>query len=300
MFLDDDAFAPDDKGFKRRDLSPKREALTSKYGGGNLRMEDVDDDDAAFGSAGGLGVESNSRARMLAQQRDIQLKNRQKAMQSGGMIRSSLDEVRSSADSSQFTPAVRQFSAPKTVKDSSADAQGGEESSEFRVPPARRPVPVAKSVGRASRFSDDEDEEADDYRRRRQVRLPDQERNKRRIPLHPCHAPGYIRSGKRKSSSSNRPRPASREAALTTRTTQTTTPMVGGGTPAVAGARAETTAHATAAAAPRPKDGRLRPAGPMTSTRRRKTTKTARPWRAATNGMIPPRRWPRSRPSRCD
>ena len=180
MFLDESAFDDSaDAKFKRRELgrsdrslSPKREALTAKYGGSGpaLKVEDVEEE--TFGSAGGLGVESSSRARMLAQQRDIQLKNRQKAMQSGGMIRSSLDDVRSSAEASQFTPAARQFSAPKTVKDSSADAQGGLEdgSSEFRVPPARKPVPVAKSVGRASRFSDDDDEDEDDYRRRRQVR----------------------------------------------------------------------------------------------------------------------------------
>jgi len=174
MFLDESAFDDADGKFKRRELgrslSPKREALTAKYGGSGpaLKVEDVEEE--TFGSAGGLGVESGSRARMLAQQREIQLKNRQKALQSGGMIRSSLDDARSSADSSQFTPAARQFSAPKTVKDSSADAPGEEGTSEFRVPPARKPVPVAKSVGRASRFSDDEDED-DDYRRRRQVRL---------------------------------------------------------------------------------------------------------------------------------
>jgi len=175
MFLDESAFDDADGKFKRRELgrslSPKREALTAKYGGSGpaLKVEDVEEE--TFGSAGGLGVESGSRARMLAQQREIQLKNRQKALQSGGMIRSSLDDARSSADSSQFTPAARQFSAPKTVKDSSADAPGEEGTSEFRVPPARKPVPVAKSVGRASRFSDDDDDEDDDYRRRRQVRL---------------------------------------------------------------------------------------------------------------------------------
>ena len=120
MFLDESAFEDDSKTFKRRDISPKREQMVAKYSGAaNLQVEDVDDlEDKGdvFGSAGGLGTPSSSRARMLAQQREIQLKNRQKAMQSGGMIRSSLDEMRSSTDA-QFTPAVRQFSAPKTVKD---------------------------------------------------------------------------------------------------------------------------------------------------------------------------------------
>jgi hypothetical protein len=175
MFMDDSAFEESDsKGFKRRDLSPKR-------GSNGLRVEELDnfDDGDAFGSAGGLGAESSSRARMLANQRDIQLKARQKAMASGGMIRSSLDEVRTSADS-QFTPAVRQFSAPKTVKDGSSDAQGGEDNSEFKVPPARKPVAIPAKTGRASRFSDDEDEEDNDYRRRPQ---PQAGASKTRVPV---------------------------------------------------------------------------------------------------------------------
>lgn len=54
-------------------------------------MENINDDDdndggrmPSFGSAGGIGTPSSSRARMLAQQRDIQLKKRQTAIQSGG------------------------------------------------------------------------------------------------------------------------------------------------------------------------------------------------------------------------
>ena len=47
-----------------------------------------DDDDGArmpsFGSAGGIGTPTSSRARMLAQQRDIQQKKRLSAYQSGG------------------------------------------------------------------------------------------------------------------------------------------------------------------------------------------------------------------------
>ena len=170
MFLDDSEFADEKKKGFTRESSPKREQLKAKYSGaGAGTLQDVDDE--IFGSAGALGSPSSSRARMLAQQRDIQLKNRQKAMQSGGMIRSSLDEMRSSADS-QFTPAVRQFSAPKTVKDGSSDAQEGEESSEFRLPQARKPVSIpTRPTGRASRFSDDEDDE-EDYRRKRQDNMP--------------------------------------------------------------------------------------------------------------------------------
>ena len=47
-----------------------------------------DDDDGArmpsFGSAGGIGTPTSSRARMLAQQRDTQQKKRLSAYQSGG------------------------------------------------------------------------------------------------------------------------------------------------------------------------------------------------------------------------
>lgn len=47
-------------------------------------MDDEDDDDnGGFGSAGALSSPSSSRARMLAQQRDIQLKRRQSAQSSG-------------------------------------------------------------------------------------------------------------------------------------------------------------------------------------------------------------------------
>jgi hypothetical protein len=38
----------------------------------------------SFGSAGGIGTPTSSRARMLAQQRDIQQKKRLSAYQSGG------------------------------------------------------------------------------------------------------------------------------------------------------------------------------------------------------------------------
>jgi len=83
---------------------------------------------------------------MLAQQRELQLKKRDAAAASGAMIRSSLDNPESvfrlgGSGENQFTPAVRQFSAPKSVKDVSADAT--EASSEFGRKPAK-PAKVAK------------------------------------------------------------------------------------------------------------------------------------------------------------
>ena len=49
-----------------------------------------DDEDGAFGSAGGIGTPSSSRARMLAQQRELQLKKRQAAAQNGGLSKKSI------------------------------------------------------------------------------------------------------------------------------------------------------------------------------------------------------------------
>jgi hypothetical protein len=45
---------------------------------------DDDDDLPAFRSAGTLNTPSSSRARMLSQQREIELKKRQAQMQNGG------------------------------------------------------------------------------------------------------------------------------------------------------------------------------------------------------------------------
>ncbi len=60
---------------------------------------------------------------MLAQQRELQLKKRESAAAGGGMIRSSTEgaEGLRRSGENQFTPAVRQFSAPKAVKDMSAE-----------------------------------------------------------------------------------------------------------------------------------------------------------------------------------
>lgn len=117
---------------------------------------DSDDDlrrnpNAGYGSSGNVGTPASSRARMLAQQRDLQMKKRNSSLQNEGesllvsepmifdyfsyltvgivgMVRSSIENMSISNDiyghqgkNSQFTPAVRQFSAPKTIRDTSAE-----------------------------------------------------------------------------------------------------------------------------------------------------------------------------------
>ncbi len=109
-------------------------------------FEDDDDDEndsglppSRGGNSGGgnfggnaPGTPSSSRARMLAQQRELQLKKRQNNINGSGMIRSSVEtatagnnSVNSSVSSlkqstdGQFTPAIRQFSAPKSVRSES-------------------------------------------------------------------------------------------------------------------------------------------------------------------------------------
>lgn len=74
-------------------------------------MEDLSLGGGALNSAGGLGTSSASRARMLAQQRELQLKKRQSTA-SSGMVRSSIDKT-DTPSASNFT--VRQFSAPKAA-----------------------------------------------------------------------------------------------------------------------------------------------------------------------------------------
>lgn len=51
-----------------------------------MQIEELSDDDLpAFRSAGTLNTPSSSRARMLDQQREIELKKRQANMQNGGI-----------------------------------------------------------------------------------------------------------------------------------------------------------------------------------------------------------------------
>ena len=140
MFLNDDDFdEPDVDVPISRFAQVRRSAAGGPPGprGGGISMlnskdqeydddDDGGDDDGFDGSGGSGGIsQSASRARMLAQQREILMKKRQDALETGGMIRSSLDAsgnspVRRSSEH-QFTPAVRQFSAPKSVKDQSAE-----------------------------------------------------------------------------------------------------------------------------------------------------------------------------------
>lgn len=120
MFLNDDDFDEPDV-----DVPISRFAqVAGPRSSGALRGNSKDQDEEDGDFEGVSQVASSSRARMLAQQRDVLMKRRQDALDAGGMIRSSNDSsnspLRKSADN-QFTPAVRQFSAPKSVKDASAE-----------------------------------------------------------------------------------------------------------------------------------------------------------------------------------
>lgn len=130
MFLDESAFDMDD------DLPPSRSHFTPKqsYGLNNSSsssnknndlsiMLDEDMEDlsiSGLGSAGGIGTSSASRARFLAQQRELNLKKQQQKIAQSGMIRSSVESTTESS-SGQFTPSVRQFSAPKAVRETESD-----------------------------------------------------------------------------------------------------------------------------------------------------------------------------------
>ncbi len=61
-------------------------APNSKSNTLNLDEFEQDDDLPAFRSAGTLNTPSSSRARMLAQQRELQMKKRQSQMQNSGKI----------------------------------------------------------------------------------------------------------------------------------------------------------------------------------------------------------------------
>ncbi|KAJ1438177.1 Tub family-domain-containing protein [Ochromonadaceae sp. CCMP2298] len=174
MFIDENAF---DDEFDH--TGPKYSTTENRPPNGNsinLGFEDDENDaDTQFRGPGSSGnPASNSRARMLAQQRELQLKKRQSNMLSGGMVRSSLDSsnggspFRQSQDS-QFTPAVRQFSAPKaTVKDTSNDASPGKDS-EF-TKKNRNQQDIRTSADRSNnsrsrnKYSDEEEDEDENKR----------------------------------------------------------------------------------------------------------------------------------------
>jgi hypothetical protein len=112
----------------------------------DLEIEDLEDD--IYGSAGNISPSRTTGARVLAQQREIQLKKRQSSLQSSGMIRSSAENLRmNNISENQFTPAVRQFSAPKQF------SEGGDsnEQSEFRRPSGPPSRPTAPQIARPAR-----------------------------------------------------------------------------------------------------------------------------------------------------
>jgi hypothetical protein len=77
-----------------------------------LRYDSEEKD--AFGSAGALGESTQSRARALAKQRQLQMKRRQQSLAtSGSMMRGGA----MGASGASFTPGVAQFSAPRAVED---------------------------------------------------------------------------------------------------------------------------------------------------------------------------------------
>ena len=154
-------------------------------------LEDLNDDSqedvgGEFGSVGAIGTGASSRARMLAQQRELQLKKRHAAIQSSGMIRASADgpigDVAAQEDKkkdNKFTPAVRQFSAPKAVKDPSADIS--EQNSEFQGrngPTLPRRVPAEDTTGSRRWNRDSRDDYYDDDGDRERYQDRDRERDR--------------------------------------------------------------------------------------------------------------------------
>lgn len=150
--------------------------------GFNSRPTTANADIAASGRHGASSTDDASspmsRARALAQQRDIQLRKRQFSLQSGGMVQASESNTSKPSTGShdaQFTPAVRQFSAPKVVKDADYQSEFSTASrrnsnfvegdddedddrinySSLRTSPKREP---RKSYN-PQRYSDDEDDE---------------------------------------------------------------------------------------------------------------------------------------------
>ena len=174
MFLEEADFDDNDIGdpFSRRSSSTMKRDDKS-----------IDDKDSSFDADGNDG---SSRARMLAQQRDIQLKRRSSAAQSGNMIRSiDLGPSSSRGPTNQFTPAVRQFSAPKSINDASADASPDAKSEFSR--PLRASIPPTNDSnnnsngGRRESMSrygrDDSDEEVEVRRSNRDKGGGDRDRD---------------------------------------------------------------------------------------------------------------------------
>ena len=80
----------------------------------DLYSESKDEEKSSgFGSAGALGESTQSRARALAKQRQIQMQRRQQALQASTMSRGA---AHMSSEGHTFTPGVAQFSAPRAQK----------------------------------------------------------------------------------------------------------------------------------------------------------------------------------------
>lgn len=155
MFLDESAF--DDEHIDKPTSKYRQASITSS----RHRELDVDsvssDEDEKYGNEKNAEVASiqvtnsptSSRARMLAQQRELQRARRQSSLQSGGVVRSSVDSAGSSgATGQQFTPAIRQFSAPKSVKESSDVTNAAK--SEFQREKAKKNRSSSQQGGRSS------------------------------------------------------------------------------------------------------------------------------------------------------
>lgn len=93
------------KKMKAPSMAPPATAPPAAYG------ESKEEEKSGFGSAGALGESTQSRARALAKQRQIQMQRRQQALQASTMSRGA-----TTTDGGTFTPGVAQFSAPRAQK----------------------------------------------------------------------------------------------------------------------------------------------------------------------------------------
>mmetsp|Transcript_23843 Transcript_23843/g.34969 ORF Transcript_23843/g.34969 Transcript_23843/m.34969 type:complete len:683 (+) Transcript_23843:159-2207(+) len=152
MFLDESAFDVEED-VPSSSLGAPKPSYGHSAQNNNLsialddEMEELSLGGSGLGSAGGIGTSSASRARMLAQQREINMKKRQSSAQSG-MVRSSVDSPLDSSKG-QFTPTVRQFSAPKTVLQTESSSDFGRPQIKTHFSPKRPDREAEEDVGRS-------------------------------------------------------------------------------------------------------------------------------------------------------
>ncbi|KAJ1445202.1 Tub family-domain-containing protein [Pelagophyceae sp. CCMP2097] len=91
------------------------DSANALYGDADASASESKVNAEAFGISGALPESTQSRARALAKQRELQMKRRQQSMQSGAMMRGAGSGAPSPAGS--FTPGVAQFSAPRAIDD---------------------------------------------------------------------------------------------------------------------------------------------------------------------------------------